>query len=98
MVANIKTPHPVKVTDSNATAYSTLKVYNRTTGDSETTRYTESGYTLYNLANLGTYTTGDVIEFTTLGKSEGSNTYTVSGGSGTVTITSATTAGTGVTI
>ena len=88
MVTSATLPHPVKVTDSNATSGSILIVYNRNTGNKETIKWTASSPIVYDLANLG-YSDGDVIEFSTHGKYEGSKTVALSGGKDTVTISSA---------
>lgn len=99
MTANFKTPHPIEVKDSNATAGTILRIYNRTTGESETVKFEESGTRNIDLANLTNgHTEGDVIELSIHGAYEGSNTYTVGGGSGKVTVTSTASAAPGVTI
>ena len=102
MAASPRTPHPIQVKDSNATTGTILRIFNRTTGDTETVKFNASGTTAIDLASpdifTNLYTVGDVIVFSIHGKYEGSNTYTVSGGSGKVTITSAASAAPGVTI
>ena len=98
-MTSARTAHPVQVSDSNATSGTVLKIYNRTNGDTETVKFKASNKTVIDLANLtNLYLTDDVIVFSVHGKNEGSNTYTVSGGKGTVTITSAASAAPGFSI
>lgn len=98
MVASQITPHPLEITSVGATTGTVYRVYNRTTGDSENVKFGASSPTVYDLANLGVYTTDDVIEITVVGINEGGSTYTVSGGKGKVTVTVSTGAAPGVSI
>lgn len=98
MTANARTPHPVLINDSNATAGTILYIFNRTTGDTATVKFVTANNTNYDLAELGVYVKTDVIEFSVHGIYEGSATYTVSGGTGIVTITSTASAAPGLTI
>ena len=101
MTANMQTPHPIKVTSTGAIATTPLIVYNRNTGVKVITEFKTSSPTNITLGSTGglfSYSQGDVIELTVVGVNEGSNTYTVSGGSGSVSVTVATSAAPGVTI
>jgi len=98
MTANIQSPHPVRITATGATKGTILKIVNGTTGDSEVTTFKASSPVVYDISKLGTYVKGDIITFTVLGIKEGSNTYTVSGGNRTVTITTATSAAPSISI
>ena len=97
----MQTPHPIKITSAGATAKTPLIVYNRNTGIKVNTEFKTASPTNITLGGTGglmSYSQGDVIEISVLGTNEGSNTYTVSGGSGTVTVTVATSAAPGVSI
>ncbi len=99
MTANPLSSHPVKIIVSGVTSGTVVKIYNYDTGNGETIKFGASSPISYDLANLpGGYTSGNDVRFSIHGKNEGSKTYTVSGGTGEVTVTVAASATPGVII